>query len=180
MERTSLLSLYTCFFKCGAVTFGGGYAMLPILEKEVVEKHGWIDKDEMLDYYALSQGLPGLIAVNFAIFIGHKQRGVLGGIMGALGVVSPCLLIITLIAACLKNFRENLYVQYALHGISVCVCALILSSILGLWKKAVKDRATFLIFLIALAAAVFTDISPVFIVLFGAAAGLLLSGRKRS
>lgn len=180
MEKTSLASLYAAFFKCGAVTFGGGYTMLPILEKEISEKHGWVGKDDLLDYYAVSQSLPGLIAVNVSIFIGYRQRKLPGAIAAALGVVSPCLVIIMLIAACLTNFRDNAYVQYALHGISACVCALILSSLVGLWKKGVKDIPALVIFLIALALSLFTDLSPVFTVLLGAAAGLLLKGRKRS
>lgn len=179
MEQARLASLYGAFFKCGAVTFGGGYAMLPILEREIVEKHGWVEKEDLLDYYAVSQSLPGLIAVNTAIFIGYRQRKIPGAIVSALGVVSPCLLIITFIAACLQNFRDNVYVQYALHGISVCVCALILSSLIGIWKKGVKDAPALVIFLVALALSLFTDLSPVFTVLLGAAAGLLLKGRKR-
>ena len=179
MEKTSLGALYAAFFRCSAVTFGGGYAMLPILEKEMTEKHHWCEKEELLDYYAVSQSLPGLIAVNTSIFVGYKLRKVPGAIVSALGVSSPCLLIIMLIAAFLKNFRENVYVQYALHGISVCVCALILSSLIGLWKKGVKDTPALVIFLAALALSLFTNVSPVITVLLGAAAGLLLKRRKR-
>ena len=179
MEKTSLLSLYLTFFRCSSVTFGGGYAMLPILEKEVSDKHGWCNKEELLDYYAVSQSLPGLIAINTAIFIGYKQRKIPGAIISALGMATPCLLIIMLIAAFLKNFRSNVYVQYALHGISVCVCALILSSLIGLWKKGVKDVPALIIFLAALALSLFTNVSPVITVLLGAAAGLLLKRRKR-
>ena len=182
IKKPGLLSVYSAFFRMGAVTFGGGYAMLPILEKEAVEKKGWVTKEEVMDYYAIAQGLPGIIAVNVGILIGHKQRGFWGGLAAALGVVSPCLIIIMLIAACLNNFRDNEYVQHALNGISVCVCALILSSILGLWKKGVKDIPTLCIFLVMLAVSLFTKISPVLCVIAAAVAGIVIKqiGGKKS
>lgn len=178
-KRPGLWSIYTAFFKIGAVTFGGGYAMLPILEREAAAKKGWVTKEEIMDYYAIGQGLPGIIAVNVGILTGHKLRGFWGGLMAALGVISPCLIIITLIAACLNNFRDNEYVRHALSGISVCVCALILSSILGLWKKGVKDIPALVIFLVMLALSLFTSLSPVLLVILAAGAGLLLRYLKR-
>ena len=102
-----LWELYISFFKMGAVTFGGGYAMLPILQKEVVEKKAWISSEQVMDYYAVSQGLPGIIAVNVSVFIGYERRKIPGGVAAALGVGSPCLLIIMTIAAFLSNFQEN-------------------------------------------------------------------------
>ena len=178
-ETDSLLRLYLTFFKMGMVTFGGGYAMLPILEREVVEKYRWADKEKVLDYYAVSQGLPGIIAVNVAVFIGYHRKKVPGGIAAALGVVSPCILIITLIAACLQNFQNNPYVQHALGGISVCVCALIASTLLGLWKKSVKDVTGFVIFLVVAALSLLTEISPILIVIAAAIAGILLREVQR-
>lgn len=178
-KKPGFFEIFAAFFKIGAATFGGGYAMLPILEREAVEKKGWVTKEEIMDYYAIGQGLPGIIAVNVGILTGHKLKGFRGGLAAALGVVSPCLIIITVIAACLNNFRDNEYVRHALAGISVCVCALILSSILGLWKKGVRDKATFLIFLAALAVSLFTEVSPVLCVIAAAAAGLALRAAKR-
>lgn len=178
-NNDSLLRLYLTFFKMGLVTFGGGYAMLPILEREVVEKYRWADKEKVLDYYAVSQGLPGIIAVNVAVFIGYHRKKVPGGVAAAFGVVSPCIIIITLIAACLQSFQNNPYVQHALGGISVCVCALIASTLLGLWKKSVKDATGLVIFLVVSALSLFTSISPILIVVAAAAAGILIQEVKR-
>ena len=135
-----LLILYTLFFRMGAVTFGGGYAMLPILRREIVQKHKWMDEENIMDYYALSQGLPGIIAVNVSVFIGYKRRGVPGAVASALGMVSPCIIIISIIAAFLSNFQDNVYVQHALAGISVCVAALILDAVLSMWNNGVTDK----------------------------------------
>ena len=173
-RRDGLLDIYTSFFKMGAITFGGGYAMLPILEREVVEKRAWISKEEVLDYYAVSQGLPGIITVNVSVFIGYRRRGIPGGIMAALGVVSPCIIIITILAACLQNFQDNVYVKHALGGISVCVSALIACTVLGLWKKGVKDTPGLLIFLAVAAYSLFTPFSPIFCVVCAAVAGIVI------
>ena len=135
-----LLILYTLFFRMGAVTFGGGYAMLPILRREIVQKHKWMDEETIMDYYALSQGLPGIIAVNVSVFIGYKQRKVSGAVAAALGMVSPCIIIISIIAFFLSNFQDNVYVQHALAGISVCVAALILDAVISMWKRASRIR----------------------------------------
>ena len=167
-----LLALYTIFFRIGAVTFGGGYAMLPILRREIVQSRGWVDEETIMDYYALSQGLPGIIAINVAVFIGYKRRGVLGGIFSALGMVSPCLIIITIIAAFLSNFKDNVYVQHALAGISVCVAALILDAVVGLWKKGVKDVFGIIVCFVMLGLSVFTDVSPILLVVACALLGI--------
>lgn len=172
--RDRLLDIYIAFFKMGLVTFGGGYAMLPILEREVVEKRSWIEKEEVLDYYAVSQGLPGIITVNVSVFIGYRRRQIPGGLMAALGVVSPCIIIITILAACLQNFQDNVYVKHALGGISVCVTALIASTVLGLFKKGVKDVPGFLIFLAVAGYSLFTPLSPILCVVCAAVLGILI------
>ena len=123
------LEIYWKFFKMGAVTFGGGYAMLPILRREVVEKSGWMQEEEILDYYALSQGLPGIIAINTGTFIGYHHKKTPGAVAAALGVVSPSIIIITVIAMFLSGFKDNVYVRHALSAISVCVVALILDAV---------------------------------------------------
>ena len=147
------LDLFVAFAKVGACTFGGGYAMLPILQRELVEKRSWATEEELSDYYAIGQCTPGIIAVNTATFVGHKQRGVTGGVVATLGLVFPCLVIIMLIAAFLQNFAELPIVIHAFNGVRACVCALILSSILKLLKGTVVDKATLVIYLLVLALA---------------------------
>ena len=176
-----LFQFYMIFFRMSAVTFGGGYAMLPILRREFVENLKWMEEEEILDYYALSQSLPGLIAVNVSVFIGYRYKGVLGAVVAALGMVSPCIIIITTIALCLAGFRDNVYVQRALGGISVCVVALIAQTVLGLWKKSVKDKLCIAIFAVIFGLSLFTELSPVLLVvccgLVGVLAGALRKGK---
>jgi chromate transporter len=160
------------------LTFGGGYAMLPMLQREVVEARGWATEEELADYYAIGQCTPGVIAVNTATFIGQKQGGVSGAAAATLGVIFPSLVIITVIAAVLRNFAELPVVRNAFAGIRVCVCALILNAVVKLWKKAVVDVPTLIIFLAVFALAVFTKLSPVVFVLAAALAGVALKARE--
>ena len=133
-----LWTLYRAFFMIGALTFGGGYAMLPMLEREIVAKHKWATQEEILDYFAIGQCTPGIIAVNTATFVGYKQKGIIGGIVATLGVVSPSIVIIMVIAAVLTNFMDVVWVQHAFAGIRVAVCALIVASVIKLAKSNVK------------------------------------------
>ncbi|MBQ6857192.1 MAG: chromate transporter, partial [Lachnospiraceae bacterium] len=142
------LDLFLTFARIGGLTFGGGYAMLPMLQKEVVEKRGWATEEELMDYYALGQCTPGIIAVNTATFVGQNTAGNLGGIVATLGVVFPSLIIITIIAMFLQNFANLPIVQNAFAGIRVCVCVLVFNAVVKLWKKAVVDKKTLIIFLI--------------------------------
>ena len=148
------LDLFLTFAKVGVCTFGGGYAMLPILQREVVENKGWATEEELTDYFAIGQCTPGIIAVNTATFIGYKYKGILGGILTTLGVVFPSLIIITLIAAFLSNFAHIPAVQHALAGVNACVVALIASSVIKLGKSTVKDGPTVFIYLLVLALAI--------------------------
>ncbi len=173
MSKTKLSDLFLSFARIGAFTFGGGLAMLPMLTKEVVEKHQWVTEQELLDYYAVGQCTPGIIAVNTATFIGYKERGIIGGIVATAGVIAPSFLIIAVIAACLNNFADNPYVQHALAGIKVAVCALVLNAVIGLWKKGIKDIIGIIIFGIAFALNLFLDASPIIIVVLAIAFGLL-------
>ena len=174
-ERWKLaLKMYVSFFQIGLFTFGGGYAMLPMLEKECVDKHAWTTREELLDIFALAQCTPGIIAVNVATFIGHKLRGVPGAIAASLGFISPSIFFITLIAAFLESFASNVYVAHALAGIRVCVCVLILNSVLALGKKAIKNKLSWVIFLIATVLAAFTDVPTVAIVLGAGVVGYIL------
>ena len=142
--------LFLTFAKVGVCTFGGGYAMLPILQREVVEKKGWATDGELTDYFAVGQCTPGIIAVNTATFIGYKHKGVPGGILTTLGVVFPSLVIITAIAAFLSNFADIPVVRHALAGINAAVVALIASSVVKLGKSTLKNGAAIAIFLCVL------------------------------
>lgn len=170
-----LLDLYFTFFRIGAVTFGGGYAMLPILQREVVDKKHWATEEELMDYYAIGQCTPGVIAVNTATFIGRKYRGILGGILTTLGVVSPSIIIISIIAAVINNFASIAWVQNALGGIRVCVCVFILNSVVKLFKSAVKDKAALVIYLALFAVAVFFDFSPIYSVVVAGVLGVFFT-----
>lgn len=169
-----LLDLFLTFARIGGLTFGGGYAMLPLLQKEVVEKRGWATEDELADYYAIGQCTPGIIAVNTATFVGYKQKGILGGIIATLGVIFPSLVIITIIAAFIRNFAELEVVKHAFAGIRVCVCVLILGAVIKLFQKAVVDKPTLVIFLLVFIGSALTSLSPVLFVILAGLAGILL------
>lgn len=130
-----LFELFAVFFKIGAVTFGGGLAMLPILESELADKRSWVTKETLLDYFAIGQMTPGIIAVNVATFIGYTQAGVLGGCIATLGVVTPSLIIISVIASFLENFTQIVWVQKALMGINIAVAALLCKAVVTFIKK---------------------------------------------
>lgn len=169
-----LWQLFWTFAKMGAITFGGGYAMLPILQREVVENKHWATEEELVDYYAIGQCTPGIIAVNTATFIGQKYMGMPGGIVATLGVVFPSLVIISILAGLITNFAHITWVQEAFAGIQVCVCVLIFNAVRKLWKKSVVDKRTLLIFLLTIAGGVFLNISPVWYVIVAALAGIIL------
>ena len=168
------LELFLTFAKVGVMTFGGGMAMLPILQREVVENKGWATDEELTDYFAIGQCTPGVIAVNTATFIGQKRRGIIGGIVATLGVVFPSLIIIAALAGVIDAFSHLAWVQHAFAGIRVCVCVLIFNAVLKLLKKSVVDKRTATIFLIVMAGSLFLHISPVWFVMVSAVAGILL------
>ena len=170
-----LFSLFLSFAKVGVMTFGGGYAMIPILEREIVDKQRWASSEELMDYYAVGQCTPGVIAVNTATFIGYRVAGPAGGVAATLGVVFPSVVIICLIAGILTNFADIPAVKSAFTAIRVCVCVLIFNAVVKLWKGAVKDKAGLVLFLIVFVLSLFFDISPVIFVLFCALAGLVLT-----
>jgi chromate transporter len=170
-----LWQLFVSFAKVGVLTFGGGYAMIPMLEREIVDRRGWATSEELMDYYAVGQCTPGVIAVNTATFIGYKVAGPAGGVAATLGVVFPSVVIICLIAGILTNFADIPAVKSAFTAIRVCVCVLIFNAVVKLWKGAVKDKAGLVLFLIVFVLSLFFDISPVVFVLFCALAGLVLT-----
>ena len=135
-----LLDMFLTFARIGGFTFGGGYAMLPMLQKEVVNGRHWATDEELMDYYAIGQCTPGIIAVNTATFVGYKNRGIPGAIAATLGVIAPSLVIIMIIAAFISNFIELSFVSSAFAGIRACVCVLIGSAVVKLAKKSLVDK----------------------------------------
>lgn len=173
-----LLEMFVIFARIGGFTFGGGYAMLPMLEKEIVNNKHWATEEELMDYYAIGQCTPGIIAINTATFIGYKVKGLPGAIFATLGVIAPSLVIITIIAAFISNFIELTFVKSAFAGIRACVCVLIFNAVLKLAKKALVDKATVILFAVVLLLSLFTDISPALFVVFAGAVGIFLKGKK--
>lgn len=189
------LDLFLTFARVGVCTFGGGYAMLPILQREIVEKKEWATEAELTDYFAIGQCTPGVIAVNTATFVGQKQKSIPGGIVATLGLVFPSIVIILVIAAFLQNFADLPVVIHAFAGVRACVCALILSSVLKLRKSSLVDGPTAVIFAVVLVLAVIGNfiafdgdtplgallnflLSPVVLVVAAGVAGLCIRGAK--
>lgn len=179
-KMKQLFQLFITFAKIGSMTFGGGYAMLPFLQREIVEKNKWATEEEIMDYFAIGQCTPGVIAVNTATFIGYKLAGVLGGIFATLGVIFPSLVIISIIAAFIRNFADIEAVQHAMNGIQICVCALILDATIKLAKKSFADAYCIAIFAITIAVSLFTGISAVFIVIGAGLLGIIINRLKDS
>lgn len=173
-RKVPLWEIFLVFCKVGVLTFGGGYAMLPIINKEAVENRAWASTEEIMDYYAVGQCLPGLIAVNTAVFVGDKLRGKKGGVVAALGVALPSLVIIMLIAALLKPFMNNPIVQKAFIGVRIAVAALIIKTIITMWKTGIKDLFAVLVFAGVFLLSVFTGISTVLLILLAVALGIVV------
>ena len=180
-----LLELYWTFLKIGCVTFGGGYAMLPILERELVTKRGWTTMDDLRDYFSIGQCTPGIIALNVSTFIGQKRHGVLGAIAATVGFLTGPIAIILVIAAFLKNFAQLEVIQHAFAGIRVCVCVLIVQAVLRLWKKSVVDPFTLVLYLAIFALNALSGVLPVKIpaavlVILAGVIGIIASNIKNS
>lgn len=169
-----LFEMFITFAKIGVMTFGGGYAMLPILQREVVENKKWAAEEEIMDYFAIGQCTPGIIAVNTATFIGQKKKGILGGIAATLGVVFPSLIIISILAGVIRTFSSVPIVEHAFGGIRICVCILILNAVIKLYQKAVVDKPTLAIFIFVTALGYFSPLSPIIFVILAALAGILI------
>ena len=173
-----LWSLFLTFAKVGVMTFGGGYAMLPILQREVVENKGWATDEELTDYFAIGQCTPGVIAVNTATFIGQKKAGIAGGIVATLGVVFPSLIIIMALAGVINTYSHLTWVQHAFAGVRVCVCVLTINAVLKLIKSAMKDLWCWILFGVILLLSLLTSLSPVWYVLASGVAGVLIQNLK--
>ena len=178
-----LLELYWTFVRIGLVTFGGGYAMLPILERELVDKRHWTTMDELRDYFSIGQCTPGIIAMNVSTFIGEKRNGVKGAIAASVGFLTGPVILILLIAMFISNFAHLEVVQHAFAGIRVCVCVLILQAVLRLWKSSVVDPVALVIYIVVFALHAFSGVLPVKIpaavlVILAGVAGVIISDRR--
>jgi chromate transporter len=176
-----LLELCRTFFKIGCLTFGGGYAILPLIEREIVVRKGWAAMDEVIDYYTISQITPGVIAVNVSTFVGYKQKGIIGGILGTLAFVSPSFIIVTFIAAFLSNFQDMPVVQHAFGGIRVAVGALVLDTMIKMIRGFYRDYKAVMLFVITLGIAAVLSPSPVFVIMGAGITGFFLyrPGKER-
>ena len=168
-----LLEIFWVFAKTGAITFGGGYAMLPIIQKEIVDDRRWLTEEQLVDFHSLSNCLPGIITLNTATFIGNYRKGKAGGIAACLGAITPSIIIIMLIAALITGFADIPAVKDAFAGIRACVCALVLNIVLKLWKKSVVGKTALVVFVCALAVSVFTSFSAALIIITAGVIGLV-------
>lgn len=174
-----LMELFGVFFRIGSFTFGGGMAMLPMLKREVVVKYKWATEEELLDIYAIGQCTPGIIAVNTATYIGYQQKGIPGSIFGTLGMITPSIIIISLIATILRNFIDLPVVLHALSGIRIVVCALMLQTVFSLAKAGIKNKLGIVLFLAGFFIATFTPVPTILLVLFAAVTGIISCSRKK-
>ena len=172
IEMKEVWKLFYVFFRIGISTFGGGYAMLPVIQKEIVDKREWIKEEEVTDYYAIGQCTPGIIAVNTATMIGYKQKGIFGGIAATLGMVFPSLIIIMVIATFFQKYQDYEMVQHALAGIQVAVIALILHIVYKMWQGSIDDYFGVFIFFVSFIFLAYFNLSPVFVILGSAFLGV--------
>ena len=169
------LELYLAFVKIGAFTFGGGLAMMPIMQRELIEKRGWLTEEELIDYFAIGQSTPGIIAVNVATFVGYKRLGWFGGIIGTLGVVTPSWVIIMLLAGAISSVDKYPLAQKALKGINVAVAALPTSVIVKFSKKTIKNIWNAFFMLLAFVLIYFLKVQSVWIIIASLITGSLLT-----
>ena len=170
--------LFWMFFRIGSFTFGGGYAMLPILQRELAEEKKWLSPEELIDFYAIGQSTPGIIAVNTATLVGYKRKGIAGVIFATAGMVTPSLIIISLIASVFQRFQEYALVQHAFAGIQIAVIALIVDTVIKMGKTAIKDFSGLIIFILAFLLLSFLGISSIIVIVCSALAGILIQNRQ--
>ena len=178
-----LFELFMAFARIGGLTFGGGLAMLPMLKYELCEKRDWVTEDEIMDYYAIGQCTPGIIAVNTATFVGFKKKGVAGGIVATLGMITPSIIIILLVATVLNVFMGNEILMHALAGIRAAACALIASTVVTLARKGITDIICGVIFVAALLLSYFLHIPSIAIIAVSGIIGIitgLIRRRKKA
>ena len=173
-KEASLWELFSIFFRMGAITFGGGYVILPLMLRELSEKRKWVTEEELLDFYAIGQSTPGIIAVNTSTFIGYKTAGIPGALAATIGMVFPSLIIITFIAAFLKTFSDNTYVRKALKGVNITVAVLLLHAVYKFGMKAIINKTGILICLFSFTLVLWASWSPITIVLLSIGVGILM------
>ena len=173
-KAKELWGIFWVFFRIGTLAFGGGYTVLPLLQKDVVRKLHWVTDEEVIDYYAISQSLPGLIGMNTSMLIGYKKGKIPGLSAAMMGFACPSVITILTIAAFISNFLHLELVSHALNGIRVAVAVLIVNSAVSMSKNGVKDKACAVIFLTAFLAFAFSGISPVLPIVFGASVGIAI------
>ena len=169
------LSLFTTFFRIGAFTFGGGYAMIPLIQREAVEKHKWVSDDDILEIIAIAESTPGPISINAATFVGYRVGGVLGSLCCTFGVVFPPFVIILAISGILRQFQDNPYVQYAFFGIRAGVLALIVKALWGMFKKCDKTPLAYGVILGVFLAVILLDLPVVCVLIAAALVGLAVT-----
>jgi chromate transporter len=172
------LDIFLTFLKIGASTFGGGYAMIPVLERELIKGKGWISMNEVMDYYTIAQVTPGIIAINVSTFVGYKLKGFIGGIVATVGFVIPGVLLMILISAFIRRFADYPAVRHAFAGIRVAVGALILDTVIKLFRGVFRDIRGAVVFAAALVLSAGLSVSPVYIVTGAGLAGFFLYPRK--
>ena len=179
----TLWQVFVTFFKIGAFTFGGGYAMIPLIQREAVENRHWVTDEDILDIITIAESTPGPIAINTATFVGYRAAGVLGSVAGTLGVVLPSFCIILLISYVLREFQDIKAVQYAFAGIRAGVLALIIKALWGMYKKCPKSAVSYIVMAAAFVLAAFVDISvlPILIgcALFGLVSTLVMERKAK-
>jgi len=173
-----LFEIFFIFFKIGALTFGGGYTMLPLLQADIARNRKWAAEEDIIDFYAISQSLPGIVAVNTSMLIGYKRKKIPGLLAACLGMICPSVIIILIVAMFIRNILQHEAVTNAFNGIRVAVAALIVKTTFDMGKKSVIDIACAAIFLISLAVFAFTKISPIIPVVAGAVAGIALKSAR--
>lgn len=178
MKKINFLQLFLSFFKIGLLTIGGGFAMLPVLEKEVIEAKQWVPAEEVLNSYALAQSVPGIIAVNTSVLLGYKLNRIKGAAAAGLGVISPSIIIILLIAKVYENLITNKLIENALTGIRIAVLALLFVTMINLIKKSVKDFWGTLLALSSFITVSFIGVSPVYVIIAGIIFSILIYHRK--
>lgn len=161
----SLGELYLTFCKIGVMTFGGGLAMMPMMQKELIEKRGWITEEDLIDYYAIGQSTPGIVAVNVSTFVGYRRAGVIGGIVGTAGMVTPSLIIIMVLANLISSVNEYPWMQKALAGVNVAVAALLTKVVLNFMRTTIKNLFTLAIALLSFALVFILNVPSFFIIL---------------
>jgi len=171
----NLLNLYFSFAKIGTFTIGGGLAMMPMMQAELIEKRKWITDEELIDYYAVGQSTPGIMAVNVATFVGYKQMGIIGGIFATLGMVTPSLVIIMILAGLINSINDYPVVKKALKGINVAVAALLTSTIINFMKKTIKKFTNAIFMMISFLLVFVLKFPSFWIIIFALFIGVVLT-----